>query len=150
MIYAEVATTIRRPRAEVAAIMFDPRFDPHWVGAEADERQPLAAPLRRGAQVRRRWRLLGWHLTALCEVTDHVPGRSVEMARRPRPDWWIRYDLEGIPEGVIARIRVKARPSGLARLLAPAVNVLLCRALVRDLDSLKDLMESGGWRKLAR
>lgn len=150
MIYAEVANTIRRPRIDVATVMFNRRFDSAWMGGAAKAPSKSDAPLRVGVPVQCRWHLLAGHLTALCEVTAFVPERSVDMAARSPPGWKIRYALEGIPEGTIARIRVEAAPTGVARFLVPAINPLLRQALIRDLDRLKALMESGAWRKLLR
>jgi hypothetical protein len=60
----------------------------------------------------------------------------------------VRYELEGIPEGTIARIRAQGRPTGRLRFVVHAINPLLRRAVVRDLGRLKSLLESGAWRKL--
>jgi hypothetical protein len=148
MIYAEVAITIRRPRRDVAAVMFNPRFDFAWIGFMAGQQRTSLGPLRRGTKVHREWRLLGRRVPELCEVAEHVPDRCVEMVGQSRLAWRIRYELEGIPEGTIARVRTQASPSRRLRLFVPTINLFLRRAAIRDLDRLKLLIESGGSRAL--
>jgi hypothetical protein len=97
MIYAEVAITIRRSRRDVAAVMFNSRFDGAWVGGTTVVPGGLSGPLRRGARIARERRLLGRRIAELREVTEHVPDRCVEMAGPSPLGLRIRYELEGIP-----------------------------------------------------
>ncbi len=66
------------------------------------------------------------------EVVEHVPNRRIEMIARAF-DLRIRYELEGIPEGTIARISAQGRPTGRLRFVLPALNLLLGGAVSRDL-----------------
>ena len=148
MIYAEVAVTIRRPRPDVAAVMFNPRYDTAWIGGVRQVHPTPAGPLRRGTRLAREWRLLGRRVCDTSEVVEHVPDRCVEMIARFPFALQIRYELEGIPEGTIARIRTQGSATGRLRYAVPALNRLLRRAVIRDLDRLKALLESGAWRRL--
>lgn len=149
MIYAEVAVTIRRPRHDVAAVMFNPHYDPAWIGGVIQARPVVPGPLRRGVKIAWERRRLGRRIADVREVTDHVPERCVETIGDGPCHLRIRYELEGIPEGTIARVRAEGSPSGWLRYVVPAINVWLRRAVIRDLDRLKSLVESEAWRALA-
>jgi hypothetical protein len=146
MIYVEVAVTIRRPRSDVAAVMFNPRYDAAWIGAVVAAEPASSEPLRTGATVARITRFLGRRITQRREVVAHAPNRYVELTAAAPLNLRIRYELEGIPEGTIARVRAAGTPRGSLRFLARALTPLLRRAVVRDLGRLKTLLESGASR----
>jgi hypothetical protein len=148
MIDVEVAVTIRRPREDVAAVMFNPRYDPAWIGSVVQVRPAAPGPLRRGTKIECVLRFLGRRVPAMREVVDHEPDRRLELFASAF-DLRIRYDLEGIPEGTIARISTRGRPTGRLRFVMPALNPLLRWVVQRDLGRLKALLESGAWRRLA-
>ena len=149
MIDVEVAVTIRRPRQDVAAVMFNPRYDTAWIGNVMQVRPATSGPFRRGSKIATVSRFFGRHVTDIREVVDHEPDRRVEIITRYPFGLRVRYELEGIPEGTIARISARGRPSGRLRFFMPALNLLLRRAVVRDLGRLKTLLESGTWSRLA-
>jgi hypothetical protein len=105
--------------------------------------------MRHGMQIERVSRFLGRRVADIREVVEHVPDRCVEMLTQFPLALRIRYELEGIPEGTIARIRAQGRPTGRLRFVMPALNPLLRASVIRDLDRLKALLETGAWRKLA-
>ncbi len=147
MIDVEVAVTIRRPRPDVAAVMFNPRYATAWIGSALQVLPEHAGPLRHGTKVAFVSRFLGHRIADIGEVVDHEPDRRLEMFARAF-DLRIRYELEGIPEGTIARISARGWPAGRLRFLAAAINPLLRRAVMRDLGRLKSLLETGAWRRL--
>ncbi|HTB47532.1 MAG TPA: SRPBCC family protein [Acetobacteraceae bacterium] len=149
MIDVEVAVTIRRPRRDVAAVMFNPRYDTAWIGGMLQVRPATPGPLRRGMKVALVSRVLGRRVANVREVVDHEPDRRVEMIAPVPFGLRIRYDLEGIPEGTIARIRARGRPTGRLRFVGAAINPLLRWSVVRDLERLKVLLETGAWRRRA-
>jgi hypothetical protein len=149
MIDVEVAVTIRRPRRDVAAVMFNPRYDTAWIGGMLQVRPATPGPLRRGMKVALVSRVLGRRVANVREVVDHEPDSRVEMIAPVPFGLRIRYDLEGIPEGTIARIRARGRPTGRLRFVGAAINPLLRWSVVRDLERLKVLLETGAWRRLA-
>jgi hypothetical protein len=148
MIDVEVAVTIRRPRRDVAAVMFNPRYDTAWIGGMLQVRPATPGPLRRGMKVALVSRVFGRRVADVREVVDHEPDRRVEMIAQVPFGLRIRYELEGIPEGTIARIRARGRPTGRLRFVVAAINPLLRWSVVRDLERLKMLLETGAWRLL--
>jgi hypothetical protein len=149
MIDVEVAVTIRRPRRDVAAVMFNPRYDTAWIGGLLQVRPATPGPLRRGMKVALVSRVLGRRVADVREVVDHEPDRRVEMIAPVPFGLRIRYELEGIPEGTIARIHARGLPTGRLRFVVVAINPLLRRSVIRDLERLKSLVETGAWRRLA-
>jgi len=146
VLYAEVAVTIRRSRAEVAAIMFDPGYDTAWIGRIRKSAGMTPGPIRLGMKITREWRWFGRNVAETTEVVEHVPDRSLAMTTQLPFGLRIRYALEGIPEGTIARIRAEGRTTGVLRFAARLLNVLLRSAVIRNLQRLKILLESGSWR----
>lgn len=127
--------------------MFDPRHAPAWTRVK-HVRLLSEPPLRPGAQIAWVDRVLGFPRHDVRHVSQHVPDQLLELvAQRPFP-MQIRYELEGIPEGVIARVRAQAKPAGLACLMQPLLRLRMRRAFARDLDMLKALMESNAFRML--
>ena len=129
--------------------MFNPRYDTAWIGGVSRVRPSLPGLPRRGTTIARMSRFLGRRVGDILEVVEHVPGRCVEMIAQSPFGLRIRYDLEGIPEGTIARIHAQGSPPGRWRFVVPAINPLHRRAVIRDLGRLKSLLPSGGWRGVA-
>jgi hypothetical protein len=146
MLAVEVAITIRRSRRDVGRVMFNPQYDPEWIGGILEVRRAEAGPLRRGSTLERisrcRWR----NCVSVFHVVDHVPDRTLEFHAEPPLTQRIRYTLEGIPEGTIARIKAHRAAAGMLRLPAAIDSILLRHAIIRDLDRLKWLVEAGGIR----
>ncbi|HEY1936190.1 MAG TPA: hypothetical protein VGG99_29640 [Acetobacteraceae bacterium] len=142
----EVAITIRRPRRDVGRVMFNPQYDPEWIGGILEVRRAEAGPLRRGSTLERvsrsRWR----DCVSVFHVVDHEPDRTLELHADPPVAQRIRYTLEGIPEGTIARIKAHRAAAGMLRLPISIDAMLLRRAIMQDLDRLKWLVEAGGIR----
>jgi hypothetical protein len=142
----EVATTIRRPRAAVALVMFNPDHDTAWVSGVRAARRMDSGDLRFGSQVERHVSFLGRRYTDVATIQDHVPNRLLAFTAERPLRLQTRYELEGIPEGAIARVHVRGDAVGLLRSLRPALRVFLRRKLIRDLDALKALLEQGAFR----
>jgi uncharacterized protein YndB with AHSA1/START domain len=71
--------TIAASPARVAAVMFDPRRDPEWIGG-AESVEPLAGdPLTPGARVRRHGCFMGKKFSWETEVASHEPNRLLDM-----------------------------------------------------------------------
>lgn len=145
----EVAMTIRRPRREVAAVMFNPRFDQDWIGGVRQARPLRPGPLYRGARVERTARRFGRARTGIVEVLDFTADLRITLDSVPPFGLRVQYSLEGIPEGTIARIRACGSVRGLWGLLAPLLHRQLRAAALRDLERLKALVESGIARRAA-
>lgn len=132
---------IRRPRAQVAAYMFDPAHDAEWTSGvlEAHPRQP--GPLRPGARVERVARFAGRRFAYEYEVTEAEEGRWVEMrVAQPFP-MYIRYELQDAPEGTLASIHARGQGTGFFRVAAPLLDGMVRRNIRKDLQNLRERLE---------
>jgi len=134
--------TVRRPRREVAAVIFDPRYDESWMETlrpvdPEDVGRPGLAPINPGSI-----RFLLRDVVVWLRETSREPGRFVEFEADEPYKLWIRQDLESIPEGTLVRMRIRVALTGLPRLLRPLVHRRLRRSVIGDLEALKALVEN--------
>ena len=134
-------TVIRRPRAEVAAYMFDPRNDAQWTTGVDTVRPHADGPLRAGSKVDRNVRFLGRRFGYMYEVTAAEPGRSVEMAVEVPFPMRIRYQLDDQGDATRATIRARGAPSGFFRLFGPLLDPMVRRSIGKDLELLRRRLE---------
>lgn len=132
---------IRRPRADVAAFMFDPAHDTEWTGGITASRPDQPGPLSTGATVARDARFLGRTFTYGYVVTAHDPGRLVEMqVEKPFP-MTVRYELEDHPEGTLAAIHAAGDPGRFFGWATPLMRRMVARNIAGDLARLRDCLE---------
>jgi hypothetical protein len=133
---------IRRPRAEVAAYMFDPKNDAAWTTGVISCRPLTEGRLRKGSQVERTVKFLGKSFSYLYEVVDAEGDSFVELkVEKPFP-MLVRYTLEDAPEGTRAEIRARGDASGFYRLAAPLMAPMVKRNIQKDLELLKKRVEA--------
>lgn len=144
MAVVEVAITIRCPRRDVARVMFDPRHDSQWIGGIVEVRRTETGPLRRGSAWDRISKSFRRRRVSTLRVEEIVPDRLLALRADTPGKSRIRYTLEGIPEGTIARIELWGGGGSGLRLPASLRGLLLRRSLAGDLDRLKWLVEAGG------
>ena len=133
---------IRRPRAEVAAFMFDPAKDMRWTGGITSSRPDQPGPLREGATVVRTARFLGRTFDYGYLVTRHLPDRLVELrVEKPFP-MLVRYELEDAPGGTVVAIHAVGSPGRFFRWATPVMTRQVCRSITADLDRLRTCLET--------
>lgn len=134
---------IARPRAEVAAFMFEPRNDAIWTTGVIEVRAITDGLLRTGSQVERISKFLGRRFGYLVDVVDHQDDTFVEMrVEKPFP-MRIRYQLDDCPEGTRAQIRTTGEPRGFFRVAAPLMTRMVRRSIDNDLANLREYLEGG-------
>ncbi len=140
-ITAEV--TILRPRADVAAYMFDPEHDAEWTGGLVDARPLSDGPLVTGAKVERTSKFLGRKFSYLIEVLDHAPDAYVEMLTSEPFEMRITYRLEDAPGGATkTSIRAAGGGTGFFRMAGPLLSRMVRRSIQNDLLMLKEILEA--------
>jgi hypothetical protein len=133
---------IRRPRAEVAAVMFDPRNDSRWTTGVVDCRPLSEGRLRAGSRVERTTRFLGRRFSYLYETTAADNDVSVDLkVDQPFP-MRIRYELQDAADGTLTSIRARGDASGFFRLAEPLLARMVARNIGKDLEKLKALVEA--------
>jgi len=135
---------IERPRAEVAGYAANPDNAPEWYeNIEAVEWKTERA-LAAGARVAFVARFLGRRLAYTYEVETFVPGERLVMATNegpfPMETTYAWTDTAG--GGTRMTLRNRGRPSGFGRISAPIMAVAIRRANRKDLERLKQIVES--------
>jgi hypothetical protein len=128
---------VSRDPAAVAAYMTDPGNDPQWIGGLREVQLLGDGPVRVGSRVRRVASFLGRRVEYVNEILV-VDGHQLDMrsVKAPFP-MRITYRFEPAPEGgttVSNRVR-----GGGPRLFNPLVR----RNVQRDLERLRDVLETG-------
>ncbi|HEY2947463.1 MAG TPA: SRPBCC family protein [Micromonosporaceae bacterium] len=145
MPHAEGSTVIagRRPD-EVFDFLADGANNPRWRVGVADISRETGAAVGLGTVYRQGMRgPMGRRIAADYRITEYDPGRALgfEVIAGPaRPTG--RYELTPTQSGTAVRFTLDWRPTGLARLLAPAVARQMPRE-VAALGRLKQVMEAG-------
>jgi hypothetical protein len=140
----DVAPTIviRRPRAAVAAYMFDANNDADWTTGVVESRPLQSGRLGRGSRVERISKFLGRRFGYTYEVVDANNDRFVELSvTKPFP-MQIRHEPEDVPQGTRVRIRARGEASSFFRIAAPLLGALVRRNISKDLALLKQRLEA--------
>ncbi len=135
---------VRRPRAEVAAFMFDPANDLRWTGGITSSRPARPGQLVAGATVERTATFLGRTFTYGYVVTKDEPDRLVELkVDKPFP-MLVRYELADVagPDVTEVAIRATGSPGGFFGWATPLMARQVRRSIAGDLERLRVCLES--------
>ena len=136
MMDVTVSRAIAATPSQVAAVMFDPRRDPEWIGG-AKSVEPLSGePIAIGSRVRRNGGFMGKSFSWETEVVGYEPDRFLDMTfvAGPMTGGSVTYRIE---PGVEGGSRVSIRNTG----PGPGIMAWFVKRLVaRDLDRLAKLV----------
>ena len=136
-------TSIRRPRAEVAAYAMDPDMAPRWyVNIQSvDWRTPR--PLQVGSRVAFVACFMGRRLAYTYEIVELVPGSRLTMrtAEGPFPMETTYVFEDAGPGETLMILRNRGMPRGFGLLVAPLMAMAMHRANRKDLARLKQILE---------
>jgi len=133
---------IHRPRAEVAAIMFDPVNDLRWTGGITSSRPDQPGRLQQGATVVRSAKFLGRSFDYGYVVTRHEPDRLIEMrVEQPFP-MVVRYELDDAQDGTSVAIHAVGTPGRFFRWVTPLMTRQVRRSITSDLVRLRQYLET--------
>lgn len=135
---------IDRPRADVAAFAADPDHATAWyenIKAVDWETEP---PLAVGSRLSFVATFLGRRLAYTYELLELVPGERLVMSTAEGPfPMETTYTWEDTPaDGTRMRLRNRGEPSGFSRIAAPIMARAMRRANTKDLERLKEILES--------
>ena len=132
---------IGRPRAEVAAFMFDPSNDAIWTGGVVESKPLQPGRLVKGALVDRVSKFIGRTFGYRYVVIDAAGDDFVVMkVEQPFP-MQIRYQLDEAPGGTRASIRAQGDATGFFKMAAPLMAIMVRRNITNDLETLKAYLE---------
>jgi len=135
---------IDRPRAEVAEYVSEPDNAPAWYENIESVRWESAPPVGLGSKVAFVAHFLGRRLAYTYEVTELVPEQRLVMrtAQGPFP-METTYSWQDSPSGGTRMVlRNRGEPAGFARVGAPVMAAAMRRANRKDLERLKEILES--------
>ena len=137
-----VATTIGRPREEVAEFATDPTNDTAWIGGISEARVVTDGPPGPGSRVARVASFLGKRIEYVNEVDELVPGERLVMHSVAGPfPMRITYEFADAGDGSVARIRVEGDAGGFYAIATPILRRKVRRSVEADLARLKHLLE---------
>ena len=135
---------INRPRSEVADYAMNPDNDSVWITGIVKARMLTDPPVALGTTVERIATFLGKRIEYVLEIVEYESESLIAMRSIKGPfPMDVRYEFLEASGGTLARIRIKGGASGFYKLAAPVLSLAVRRSIRNDLETLKDLLESG-------
>lgn len=129
---------IDRPRADVAAFMFDANNDAAWTSGLVEARPLSEGPLTEGSEVERVSKFLGRRFAYRIQVLSAEPDRYVEMLATQPFEMRVRYELEDGNDGkTVTRIRTSGGGTGFFRVAGPLLASMVKKSITKDLQQLR-------------
>ena len=140
----EVETTIEQPPEVVAAFAGDPTNAPQWYANIRSVQWRTPPPVGVGSRMDFVAQFLGRRLAYTYEVAELDPGSRLVMRTADGPfPMETRYTWEPAGQrGTRMTLRNRGEPSGFSRLTAPVMERAMRRAMTKDLERLKRLLEA--------
>lgn len=136
---------IDRPLAEVASFAGDPDNAPTWYENIETVEWKTSPPLAIGSRVAFVAHFLGRRLAYTYEIIELQPGQKLVMrtAEGPFPmETSYTWQAVGVT-GTRMTLRNRGEPSGFSKLMSPLMESAMRRANRKDLQKLKQLLETG-------
>jgi carbon monoxide dehydrogenase subunit G len=120
---------------QVAAVMFDPRHDPEWIGGANSVDPPAGDPRKIGARVTRNGGFMGRKFSWTTEVAGFEPDRQLHMnfVDGPMKGGFVTYRID--PDGPGSRVSIRNTGPG-----PQIMGWFVKRSVGKDLDRLAKLV----------
>lgn len=144
-IHEEHSVVIDRPVEEVFAFATDPNNDPLWQSTSLETQQTSEGPVDVGTTFHNTSKFLGRRIESTYEVTENeAPHRQcVRVTSGPIPGSGC-YLFESADGGSTRFTQTfEAEVGGFFRLAEPLVGRALRRQMQADMETLKDMLDSG-------
>lgn len=136
------AIKIGRARGDVATYATDASNDPLWIGGVVESGVLSDGPMRQGIRVARVAKFLGKRIEYVNEVIEYDPGIRLVMKSVSGPfPMTISYEIEEAAGGTLTQIHIRGEAEGFFKLAAPVLARFVRRSIMRDLETLKRLLE---------
>ena len=134
---------IARPREEVAAYASDPSNATAWYENIERVEWKTEPPLAVGSRVAFMARFLGRRLEYTYEYVELAPGERLVMRTADGPfPMETTYEWADEGGGTRMTLRNRGEPSGFSKVAAPALASAMRRANRKDLERLKQILET--------
>lgn len=135
---------ITRPRSEVAAYAADPDMARSWYQNIKSVSWRTPPPAAAGTRVTFVAEFLGRRLEYTYELREVIAGRRLVMSTADGPfPMETTYTWEDVAEGATKMtLRNRGEPAGFSRIATPMLATAMRRANRKDLQRLKELLES--------
>jgi uncharacterized protein YndB with AHSA1/START domain len=135
MVDVTASRTIAARPGQVAAIMFDPRRDPEWIGGAKSVDPAKGDPTKVGARVTRHGGFMGKKFSWTTEVQGFDPDHLLHMhfIAGPMKGGSVTYRVE--PDGAGSRVSIRNTGPG-----PQIMGWLVRRSVGKDLDRLAKLV----------
>jgi uncharacterized protein YndB with AHSA1/START domain len=142
VIRIELTVEIARTPEEVFELLSDIERLPEWQASAIEAH--AEAPLGEGSRVTEKRRFLGRELDTELEVVAYEPPKRLTLRSLGGPvEFTVDHELAAQAGGTQLRLVAEAQPGGLLRLTEPMLTRTAEQEFRRDLDRLKELLESG-------
>jgi len=134
---------IHRPRADVADFAGDPDNASQWYVNIRSSRREDSGPLTAGSKIAFIASFLGRNLSYTYEVVELIPGEKLVMRTSQGPfPMQTAYQWTDADSGTLMSLRNTGQPSGFSRLTGPVMALMMGRAMRKDLQKLKGILEA--------
>jgi uncharacterized protein YndB with AHSA1/START domain len=144
MARATVTVMVDRPVAEVWTYITDPDRAPEWQASAIEVKRESPGPIAVGSRWTEVRKFLGKRIDQTMEVTELEPERAFSLKARSGPvPIEVRHTFSAADGRTRIQVDFKGEPGGFFKLAEPLVVRTAQRQFQGDLDTLKDLLESG-------
>jgi hypothetical protein len=135
---------IQQQRAEVAAYAANPDNAPEWYENIETSEWETPPPLAVGSRMKFTARFMGRRLAYTYEVMELIPDERLVMSTDEGPfPMETTYTWHDADAGVTRMtLRNRGEPGGFAKVAAPVIEAAMRRANRKDLQRLKEILES--------
>ncbi len=139
----DVSTTIKRPVADVFAVLSNVANNPKWSSVALEAKQTSPGPIGVGTTARFVGKVLGRRIESDFEVTEFEPNRKFASLSKSGPiPLQVTVTFEPIEGGTRVNTTIEGEPGGFFKLAEPLMVSMGKRQFQSDLDNLKDMMEA--------
>ena len=140
---ADVSTTIKRPAADVFAVISNIENVPKWTSGSLEAKQTSPGPIGVGTTTHTVNKFLGRRIENDTEVTEFEPNRKFAWRSTSGPfPVQASATLAEIAGDTRVNLTIEAEPGGFFKLAEPLIVSMAKRQFQSDFDNLKDLMEA--------